>query len=60
MIILNGKEFSTKFRNGLAEKVNKLKSEYGVTPGLAVVLIGNDPASEIYVRNKIKACDSVG
>ena len=60
MIILNGKEFSTKFRNGLTEKVNKLKSEYGVTPGLAVVLIGNDPASEIYVRNKIKACDSVG
>ena len=60
MIILNGKEFSTKFRNGLAEKVNKLKSEYNVTPGLAVVLIGNDPASEFYVRNKIKACDSVG
>ncbi len=60
MIILNGKEFSTKFRNSLAEKVNKLKSEYNVTPGLAVVLIGNDPASEIYVRNKIKACDSVG
>ena len=60
MIILNGKEFSTKFRNGLTEKVNKLKSEYGVTPGLAVVLIGTDPASEIYDRNKNKAWDSVG
>lgn len=60
MIILDGKKFATEFRSETAKTVNKLKNEYNIVPGLAVVLIGNDPASEIYVRNKIKACDTMG
>ncbi len=60
MVILDGKDFASKFRLKIAQKVNVLKEKYNVTPGLAVVLIGNDPASEIYVRNKIKACDNAG
>ena len=54
--IIDGKAFSTKLRATLKEKVEK--SEF--KPGLAVVLVGCDPASQIYVRNKIKACEEVG
>ena len=60
MVILDGKDFASKFRLKIAQKVSAIKEKYDVTPGLAVVLIGNDPASEIYVRNKIKACDNAG
>lgn len=60
MILLNGKEFSLKFKDNLKEKIEKVKEKYNVTPGLAVVIIGNDPASEIYVRNKIKGAEYVG
>ncbi len=60
MILLNGKEFSLKFKDNLKEKVNNLKEKYNVTPGLAVVIIGNDPASQIYVSNKIKGAEYVG
>ena len=60
MIILNGKEYSQKFREELAEKVTCLKETHGVTPGLAVVIIGEDPASKIYVNNKIKGAEAVG
>ena len=58
--ILNGKEYSSKFREELKQKVSILKEKYGVTPGLAVVIIGEDSASQIYVRNKIKASEDVG
>ncbi len=58
--ILNGKEYSLKFREELKQKVSILKEKYGVTPGLAVVIIGEDSASQIYVRNKIKASEDVG
>ncbi len=60
MIILNGKEFSVNYRNSLKEKVGELKSSLNKVPGLAVVIIGEDPASQIYVRNKIKACEEIG
>ena len=60
MIILNGKEFSVNYRNSLKEKVLELKNSLNKVPGLAVVIIGEDPASQIYVRNKIKACEEVG
>ena len=60
MNILNGKSFAEEYRLKLADKVKVLKEKYGVTPGLAVVLVGDDPASQIYVRNKIKACDDIG
>jgi len=57
--ILDGKVMSAELRKEIAARVEKLK-EKGVTPGLAVIFVGNDPASEIYVRNKEKGCDEVG
>jgi methylenetetrahydrofolate dehydrogenase (NADP+)/methenyltetrahydrofolate cyclohydrolase len=59
-VILNGKELSEKIRGELKNEVAALKERFGRAPTLAVVLVGNDPASEIYVRNKIKACKKVG
>ena len=57
--ILSGKEMSESLRKEIAERVVRLK-EQGVTPGLAVILVGNDPASEIYVRNKGNGCVETG
>ena len=57
--ILSGKEMSESLRKEIAERVARLK-EQGVTPGLAVILVGNDPASEIYVRNKGNGCAETG
>ena len=50
--IIDGKQFAARLRAGIAARVTRLKAEYGLTPGLAVVLVGDDPASQIYVRNK--------
>lgn len=58
--IIDGKEVSRHIRGQVAEGVAELKSGTGVTPGLAAVLIGENPASEIYVRNKRKACADAG
>ena len=58
-VILSGKEMSEGLRREIAERVARLK-EKGITPGLAVILVGNDPASEIYVRNKGNGCAEVG
>lgn len=58
--IIEGKKVSEHIRAEIAQGVEKLKAEVGVTPGLAAVLVGDDPASEIYVRNKRKACASAG
>ncbi len=57
--ILDGKILSAEIRENVAGRVKALKAR-GVTPGLAVILVGNDPASEIYVRNKGKGCDETG
>ena len=57
--ILNGSKFATEIRNEVADEARKLTAE-GVRPGLAVILAGNDPASAIYVRNKVKACEELG
>ncbi len=57
--ILDGKALSAQIRDEVATRVAALK-ERGVTPGLAVILVGNDPASEIYVRNKGKGCEETG
>ncbi len=59
-VILDGRALSEKIRGELKEEVEYLKEKFGRAPTLAVVLVGNDPASEIYVRNKIKACQKVG
>ena len=58
--ILNGKNLAEEIRHKLKEKVARLRSRTGRPPGLATVLVGEDPASEIYVRNKIQACLEIG
>ena len=58
-MIIDGKGLAKKIRNNVKLEVEKLKEE-GITPKLAVIMIGNDKASEVYVRNKSKACDEVG
>lgn len=50
--IIDGKAFAASVRERVAHYVRRLKQEHGITPGLAVVLMGEDPASQIYVRNK--------
>ena len=57
--ILDGKAMSAELRAGIAERAAALKAK-GVVPGLAVILAGSDPASEIYVRNKGKGCEETG
>ena len=58
-IILDGKEVARKIRQNLKEEVNKLKEE-GMSPKLVVIMVGNDPASKIYVKNKSIACNEIG
>lgn len=56
---IDGKAIAASVRAEVAEEVSKLK-EQGITPGMAVVIVGDDPASRIYVNNKKKACAEVG
>ncbi|MDW4499498.1 bifunctional methylenetetrahydrofolate dehydrogenase/methenyltetrahydrofolate cyclohydrolase FolD [Sulfitobacter sp. D35] len=58
--IIDGKAFAAKVRGQVGEHVAKLKAEHGITPGLAVVLVGEDPASQVYVRSKGKMTVEVG
>lgn len=58
--IIDGKKISEQIREELAKKVNSFKLKTNRMPGLAVILVGNDPASKIYVANKIKGCEAVG
>jgi len=58
--IIDGKEFSANLRAGLAKKVTVLKDKHGITPGLAVILVGEDPASQVYVRSKGKQTAEAG
>ena len=58
--IIDGKLVSASTRGDIAAGVEKFKSDFGYAPGLAVVLVGDDPASAVYVRNKHKGCLEVG
>ena len=58
-IRIDGNALAAKVRDRIAAEVSSLKAR-GVTPGLAVVLVGEDPASQVYVRNKVAACAKVG
>jgi len=58
--IIDGKAFAEALRDRIAGAVSTLKAEHGVTPGLAVVLVGEDPASQVYVRNKAKQTVACG
>ncbi len=57
--LIDGNALSRQLRTQVAERANALKAR-GVTPGLAVVLVGENPASQVYVRNKVKACEDSG
>lgn len=57
---IDGKAFAASVRAQVGDHVSRLKAEHGVTPGLAVVLVGEDPASQVYVRNKGKQTVEVG
>jgi len=57
--IIDGRALAARVRAGLAEEASRLAGK-GITPGLAVVMVGQDPASQVYVRNKTKACHEAG
>lgn len=57
--LINGKELASKIRNDLKGKVTQLK-QTGINPKLAVIMVGDDKASQVYVRNKSKACEEIG
>ena len=60
MSIIDGKKVSSHIKDNIAAEVKMLKNKTGKTPGLAVVLVGDDPASAVYVKNKNKTCKNIG
>ena len=58
--LIDGKRISTEIREEIKAETEQFKQEYGYAPGLAVVIVGEDPASQVYVRNKARACEEVG
>ena len=60
MVKIDGKAFSQVILEKIREEHNQLKEKYGKQAGLAVVIVGNNPASQVYVKNKIRACENVG
>jgi len=60
MQLIDGKSLANKVQTNVASEVEKLKQEKNIVPGLAVILIGDDPASHAYVKMKAKACEKVG
>jgi methylenetetrahydrofolate dehydrogenase (NADP+)/methenyltetrahydrofolate cyclohydrolase len=60
MQLIDGKSLANKIHANVATEVEKLKQEQNIVPGLAVILVGDDPASHAYVKMKAKACEKVG
>ena len=60
MVIIDGKNFSQKVLDEINEEHKKIRKESGRAAGLAVIIVGENPASQVYVRNKIRACENVG
>lgn len=58
--IIDGKVIADQIKDEVRQQTDRLKRERGITPGLAFVLVGDDPASQVYVRSKGKACDEMG
>ena len=58
--LIDGKRLAASLRIELASRVSTLLREHGIVPGLAVILVGDNPASALYVKNKVQACASVG
>lgn len=59
-LILDGKKIAEEIKREIKAETDKLKSQYGIIPGLAFILVGNNPASESYVKMKNKACNEIG
>jgi methylenetetrahydrofolate dehydrogenase (NADP+)/methenyltetrahydrofolate cyclohydrolase len=59
-ILIDGKKVAEHKRKSIKQRTEDFVAASGVVPGLAVILVGDDPASQVYVRNKIKACEAVG
>ena len=57
---IDGKQIAEQMQSALAGRVQVFAEQYGFVPGLSVILVGDDPASEVYVRNKHRACAKVG
>ncbi|MCL2390006.1 MAG: bifunctional methylenetetrahydrofolate dehydrogenase/methenyltetrahydrofolate cyclohydrolase FolD [Endomicrobia bacterium] len=60
MILIDGKKISEAIRSEIKEKIEQIKKETGKIPGLATILVGEDPASQVYINSKIKACENAG
>ena len=60
MQIIDGKKVSAQVKENVRKQTEELKQKYNITPVLAVVIVGSDPASRVYVNNKKKACEAVG
>lgn len=58
--IIDGKAISAQIRHEIRQETEDFANKYGFRPGLAVIIVGEDPASQVYVRNKKRACDEVG
>jgi methylenetetrahydrofolate dehydrogenase (NADP+) / methenyltetrahydrofolate cyclohydrolase len=58
--IIDGKAIAAKIRGEQKQRILRLQQQHGVRPGLAVILVGSDPGSQVYVRNKVTACKDVG
>lgn len=58
--LISGKVVSAKVRAEIKKETDSLREDYGIHPGLAVIIVGTDPASQVYVRNKQRACEEVG
>lgn len=58
--LIDGKAFAARLRGRIKDRVAALKTHHGVTPGLAVVIVGENPASQIYVRNKVRQTEEAG
>jgi methylenetetrahydrofolate dehydrogenase (NADP+)/methenyltetrahydrofolate cyclohydrolase len=60
MNLIDGKKISNDIRSEIKNRVQKIKQKTGKTPGLAAILVGQDPASQVYIKSKIKACQDAG
>jgi len=58
--IISGKQIAEEMRAEMKTEIEELKAKHNIVPGLAVVLVGEDPASQVYVRNKKKSCEQIG
>jgi methylenetetrahydrofolate dehydrogenase (NADP+) / methenyltetrahydrofolate cyclohydrolase len=58
--IIDGRAVAEKLRAEIRARVDAVVAAHGVRPGLSVIIVGDNPASKVYVRNKVKACEAVG